>query len=90
MTATTEKGKGSRTVTLSQLRTAMNAKQKGFLSDAVKARNDEKDQTARAAMKTRLKVKAALEAGVSARVIAAGLGLSVPRIYQMRSEVDQS
>ena len=79
----------SRTVTLTQLRSAMSPKQRGFLSDAVKAREDEKETTAKAQLRTRMKVKAALEAGVSARVIAAGLGLSVPRIYQMRTEVDQ-
>lgn len=79
----------SRTVTLSQLRSAMSPQQRGYLSDAVKAREDEKKTTAKAQLRTRMKVKAALEAGVSARVIAAGLGLSVPRIYQMRTEVDQ-
>lgn len=79
----------NRTVTLAQLRKAMTAAQTGLLAEASKARAREQEIVAKAGMETREAVKRALEGGVSARVIAAAMGLSVPRIYQMRTELER-
>lgn len=64
--------------------------QKNRLARVERAREREKRAAQEAMQETRMQVRAALEAGVPARVLSDRLGLSLARIYQMRDEAGRA